>query len=135
LSPADYVATASSIDLFVIQASEMAQSRGRSARVRDFAAMLVRDHRGVSAQMSFAGRRVNLLPPATMMPRHRAMLDQIHNASDFDASFKQVMIAVHDEGYRVHSAFAARGESPTLRPVAEMAAPVMRRHRDELRGL
>jgi putative membrane protein len=135
LSSANYVATSSSIDLFVIQASQMATSRARSPRVRDIAAMLVRDHQGVSAQMSFAGRRVNLLPPASMMPRHRAMLDQIHNASDFDASYKGLMIAVHEEGFRVHNAYAARGDSPTLRPVAEMAAPAMRRHLEELKGL
>ncbi len=135
LSSADYVATASSINLFVIQASQMAVSRARSPRVRDVAAMLVRDHEGVSAQMSMQGRRVNLLPSATMMQRHRAMLDQINNSPDFDASYKSLMAAVHEEGYRVHSAYAARGESPTLRPVAELAGPVMRRHLNELRGL
>ena len=135
LSSADYVATASSINLFVIQASQMAVSRALRPRVRDIAAMLVRDHEGVSAQMSMQGRRVNLLPSATMMPRHRVMLDQIHNASDFDASYRNLMIAVHEEGLRVHSAYAARGESPTLRPVAELAAPIMRRHLGDLRGL
>jgi putative membrane protein len=135
LSSADYVATASSIDLFVIQASEMARSRARNPRVRDYAGMLVRAHEGLSAQMSMQGRRVNLLPSATLMAQHRSMLDEINNSGDFDASYKRQMIAVHETGYRIHSAYAARGDSPTLRPVAELATPIMRRHLQELKGL
>lgn len=135
LSPSDYVATASSIDLLVIQASRLAQARTQSARVRDIAATLLADHGGVSAQLSFAGRRLNLLPSATMTSRHQAMLAGLRAAPDFDAAFKRTMIAVHEQGVRVHGDFARAGNSPTLRPVAEIAFPAMRRHLDQLRAL
>jgi predicted outer membrane protein len=131
----DYVATASSIDLFVIEASRVAQSRARSARIRDFAAMLVRDHQGTSAQLSFAGRRLNLLPSATMFPAHRAMLDEIDDSADFDASYRRQMIRVHEAGVRLHRDYAQAGDSPTLRPVAELAFQAMRRHLQDLGGL
>jgi hypothetical protein len=45
------------------------------------------------------------------------------------------MTAVHEQGVRVHGDFARAGSSPTLRPVAEIAFPAMRRHLDQLRGL
>lgn len=135
LSPADYVATASSIDLFVIEASRLAQGRSGSVRLRSLADRLLADHGGTSSQLSFAGRRLNLLPSATLSPRHRAMLDELRAAPDFDASWKRLMIAVHEQGVRVHGDFARAGDSPTLRPVAEIAFPAMRRHLDELRGL
>lgn len=134
-TPRDYVATASSLDLFVIQASELGQGRARSPRLRDLAAMLARDHRGTSAQLSFAGRRLNLLPSATMMPHHRAMFDDLNNSADFDASWRRLLISAHEQGVKLHGDYARAGESPTIRPVAEMAFPVMRRHLDELRGL
>lgn len=135
LSPSDYVATASSIDLLVIEASKLAQAQSQSARVRAIAAMLLADHGGVSAQLSFAGRRLNLLPSATMMQRHQAMLSDLRAAPDFDASYKRIMIAAHEQGMRVHGDFAKAGNSPTLRPVAEISFPAMRRHLDQLRGL
>jgi len=136
--PADaagYVSLASSIDLLVIQASQLAVSQARSPRVRDVAAMLVRDHNGASAQLSFAGRRLNLLPSASMLAEHRAMLEEVRNSSDFDASYRSAMIRAHEQGLRLHGDYAATGTSPTLRPVAEVVAPIMRRHLDELRGL
>ena len=134
VSAAEYVATASSIDLFVIEASRMAESRARNARLRNLAAMLVRDHQGTSAQLSFAGRRLNLLPSAAMAANHRAMLDEINDSADFDAAYVRHMIRVHEAGVRLHGNFARAGDSPTLRPVAELAFPAMRRHLEELRG-
>lgn len=135
LSPSGYVATASSLDLLVIEASRLAEARSQSARAKAIAATLLADHGGVSAQLSFAGRRLNLLPSATMMPRHQAMLADLRAAPDFDAAFKRIMIAAHEQGVRVHGDFARAGDSPTLRPVAEVAFPAMRRHLDQLRGL
>jgi len=135
LSPADYVATASSIDQLVIQASQLAQTRASRGSVRELAARLLADHHGVGAQLSFAGRRLNLLPSARMMPRHQAMFDEINGAADFDAAYRRVMIAVHEQGVRVHGDFARAGDSPTLRPVAQFAFPAMRRHLDELKQL
>lgn len=135
LSPSAYVATASSIDLLVIHASRLAEASAQNARVRAIAATLLADHGGVSAQLSFAGRRLNLLPSATLMPRHQAMLAELQNGSDFDTAYKRIMIAVHEQGVRLHGDFARAGNSPTLRPVAEIAFPAMRRHLDRLRGL
>ena len=135
LSPSAYVATASSIDLLAIEASRLAQVRTQNARVRAVASTLLADHGGVSAQLSFAGRRLNLLPSATLMPLHQAMLSELRTAPDFDAAYKRIMIAVHEQGLRVHGDFAGAGNSPTLRPVAEVALPVMRRHLNQLRGL
>ena len=135
LSPSDYVATASSIDLLVIQASQLAQTKARGSSLRELAARLMADHNGVSAQLSLAGRRLNLLPSATMMPRHQAMLEELKGSWDFDAAYKRIMIAAHEQGVRVHGDFAQAGTSPTLRPVAEIAFPAMRHHLDELRGL
>ena len=135
LFPADYMAAASSIDLYEIRSSELAQARSANPRLRDFARTMIADHRGTSAQLSFAGRRLNLLPSATLSPVHQAMFDELSASSDFDAAYRRQQIAVHEAALKLHSAFAARGESPTLRAVARNAAPIERRHLDMLRKI
>ena len=129
-----YVATAASIDLYDIRAGELALERG-NARNRDYATRLIADHRGTSAQLSFAGRRLNLLPSAQMAAPHQAMADALAVSGDFDATFRRQQIDIHSSSQRMHAAFAARGDSPTLRPVASNAAAVEARHLDEARGL
>ena len=128
-----YVATAASIDLYDIRAGELALERG-DARNRDYATRLIADHRGTAAQLSFAGRRLNLLPAAQMAPPHQAMIDALASAGDFDATFRRQQLDIHQSSQRMHAAFAARGDSPTLRPVAANAAAVEARHLDALRN-
>ena len=64
VNPATYVAQAASIDLFVVRSSELAQLRSVSPRLRNVAKTLVDGHKGLASQLSFAGRRLDLLPGA-----------------------------------------------------------------------
>jgi putative membrane protein len=127
-SAAAYIATAASIDLFEIQSSQLVLSRSRHVANREFAEMMIRAHNGTSAQLSMAGRRLNLLPPAIMQPRHQAMLAELSASGNFDATYRRQQIAVHQEALRLHSNYAQRGASPTLRPVAANAVPIVSRH-------
>lgn len=135
LFAADYMAMASSIDLYEIRSSELALTRARNPRHRDFARAMIAAHNGTSAQLSFAGRRLNLLPSATLLPRHQAMMDELSASGDFDATYHRQQIAVHQAALKLHSDFAARGESATLRPVAKNAVPIVRRHLDMMRRM
>jgi putative membrane protein len=127
-SAAAYVATAAAIDLFEIRSAELAMQRSSARRVRDFASMMIDAHRGTSAQLSLAGRRLNLLPSATLDPKHQAMLDQLQGASNFDALYRSQQLSVHREALALHSNYARAGASPTLRPVAQAIVPIVQRH-------
>jgi putative membrane protein len=115
------------MDLFVIRSSELALQRSSSARVRDFATRMIEAHKGTSAQLSLAGRRLNLLPSATLQPQHQAMLDALAASSSFDADYVRDQRTVHQRAVALDSAYAARGASPTLRPVAAAALPIEER--------
>ncbi|MFL6729985.1 MAG: DUF4142 domain-containing protein [Sphingomicrobium sp.] len=123
-----YVAQAASIDLFVIRSSELALVRSPRAQVRSVASRLIETHQGTSAQLSFAGRRLNLLPPASMLPQQQAMYDQLEAAADFDRAYVRLQRAAHGAALSLHSNYARFGTSPTLRPVAANAETVERDH-------
>ncbi len=135
ISPATYVAQAASIDLFVIRSSELAQLRSATPAIRRFADRMIAAHKGTAAQLSLAGRRLDLLPPASMLPQHQAMLEELAASSDLDRTYVRLQRSVHGAAFSLHSNYAARGSSPTLRPVARNAAAVERSHLDLLRRL
>ena len=126
VSPATYVAQAASIDLFVIKSSELALSRSSSSAIRDAARRLIAAHQGTASQLSFAGRRLNLLPSAMLLPQHQAMLDELSASGDFDRAYVRLQRSVHGQALALHSDYARRGTSPTLRPVAANAVAVER---------
>ena len=80
-----------------------------------------------------AGRRLNLLPTPTLEPEHQAMIDALKATPDFDNTYRAQQAILHREGVALHGSYAARGDSPTLRPVAKNAEEVMRRNQQALR--
>lgn len=128
LTEAEFVSANGSIDLFAIRSSELALQRSQSSRVRDYAATMIADHKGAAAQLSLEGRRLNLLPSATLRPSEQSMLDTLASSSRFDADYVRDMRLVHQEAVGLDSAYAANGRSPTLRPVAAASLPVEQRH-------
>ncbi|HEX5238655.1 MAG TPA: DUF4142 domain-containing protein [Sphingomicrobium sp.] len=132
VSAARYVAESGSIDLFVIRSSQLALERSGSPRVRQLASMLIEAHRGTSAQLSFAGRRLNLLPSATLQPSHQALLNQLLSAWNFDAAYLTFERNAVREAFALDRAYETAGRSPTLRPVAAERAAVMQRELAQL---
>jgi predicted outer membrane protein len=134
-SPATYVARAASIDLFMVRASQQALTRSGNAAIRNFARQMIADHDGTAAQLSFAGRRLNLLPSATLLPREGQLLDELTSSPTFDGAYLQMMRSEHGASFALHRAMAARGDSPTLRPVALNARDVEWKHLAWLRAI
>jgi predicted outer membrane protein len=128
VSAATFVADNASIDLFVIRSSELALQRSSSARIHDFAMMMIEAHNGTSAQLAFAGRRLNLLPSAALRSTEQAMLDSLQTSSRFDADYVRDERLVHQQAIALDASYAGNGDSPTLRPVAAAALPIEQRH-------
>ena len=125
LSPADYVREASSISLFAIKASQLVA--GRNVGVTSAARTIEQEQGVIAAQLSFAGRRVNLLPSADILPEHEAMLATLDASADPANLYREQMRIVLSRGASIHGAFARGGASATLRPVAEMSVPIFQR--------
>ena len=134
LSAAAYVATASSIDLFQVKSAQLALERSQDPANRALAERMQSAHMGTAQQLNMAGRRLNLLPSATLDPQHQAMLDALVATSDFDNTYRAQENIVLQEGVKLHSTYARSGGSPTLRPVAANAESVMRANLKALRG-
>ena len=138
LPTAAYLAKAASIDLYQIRSGELALQRSGSAGNRAFAQRMIEEHRGLAAQLSLAGRRLDLLPPATLLPEQQGWLDALSataSPAQFDAAYRRQQLVAHDASYRAHYAYAFGGESPTLRMVARSAAGIELGHGRQMRTL
>lgn len=135
LDPESYMAFTASSALFAVRASNFAEARGSTNKIKKFASQVIMDQTGIGAQLSFAGRRIDLLPSARPLPEHQAMLERLATASDFDGTYKAQLAKVLREAASAHRAFEASGDSPTLRPVAAFAAPVCEKNLAALQKL
>ena len=124
LTPAQYVAISASRSLLLVRGAELV-----AARAPDLAAdagRVAAAHRGVASQLNFAGRRLELLPSAELLPTDRLQLEALERSADMAAAWGRV-VGTALANCDVHEAdYAARGDSPTLRPVARFALGVCR---------
>lgn len=134
LAPAAYMQLAASSALFAVRASDLVAQRSADARLRLVARTIAQDQRGIGSQLNFAGRRLDLLPSAALTSEQAADLSRLESVDDVNNLYRQLMDAVLARAVQAHSTFAVRGSSPTLRPVAKMAAPATRRNLQQLRG-
>ena len=132
VAPENYMASAASSSLFIIRASELVAAREGNSRLGLLARQFISEQEGVGSQLSFAGRRLNQLPSAALLPAHQAMLDAMTSSSDPSATYVRTMKRVVAQGLALHRAYDAHGSSATLRPVAAMAAAVFHRELDDI---
>jgi putative membrane protein len=92
------------------------------------------EQEGVGSQLSFAGRRLNLLPQARLDAAHQAMLDALATSPDPAGTYVRQISELLPRLAAFHHQYQRYGTSPTLRPVAAMAAPVFEREAAQLRG-
>ena len=128
LTPALYMQLASNTALFAVRASELALARASDGGLRADARAIAQDQGGVGAQLSYAGRRIDLLPRADLPEPMEADLARLAQSSDFDRDYRQLVGQTLARALEAHETFARGGSSATLRPVAQMAAPVTRRN-------
>ncbi len=131
LTPADYVAISASRSLLLVRAAELAAARDPSLAPE--ARRVAADHRGIAAQLNFAGRRLDLLPSAELLPGDRMQLDLLERSADVATAWRRIVAGALAGCDRHESAYAERGTSPTLRPVARFALDVCREELARLR--
>ena len=123
-TPAQYVAISASRSLLLVRGAELVSARapGLAAEAERIAAA----HRGVAAQLNFAGRRLELLPSAELLPADRLQLEGLAGSADLATAWRRVVGTALANCDAHEADYAERGASPTLRPVARFALGVCR---------
>lgn len=125
LSTAAFMEMSASAALFSVRAANLAERRTRDREILSLARMQRANGRGIGSQLSYAGRRLDLLPAARLLPHHQLALDQLIRSRDFDRAYLEQQERIIPFMLEVHRTYAERGRSPTLRPVAQLASEML----------
>jgi putative membrane protein len=128
----DFIKAAASTDEFERQEGRLAETKGASAAVRDFARMMVRDHTNTTMALKGAIRKAGLPPPAApkLTDQQQANLTALKGARgpDFDRTYMQQQVEAHQTALGVMQAYAAGGDNKVLRKAAADTVPIVKHH-------
>lgn len=136
--PQEFVNAAASSDMYELRAAELAANRGKAQAVKDFAAMMKKDHTASSAALKDAAAKAQpaLVIPAAMAPAHQAQLDELTAATDnFDEVYARQQVAAHEQALTLLRGYAGSGASDPLAAFASKTATVVEGHLGHARDL
>lgn len=137
-SPQGFVDTMAASDMFEIEAGRLAQEMGESQAIKDFGAMMVKDHTASSdklkAAVAEAGNGLTINP--TMTRVQQGLLEQLRTGGEnFDAMYAQQQADAHETALGVLQTQAQSGTVARLKAFAAETAAVVEGHLEQARAL
>lgn len=129
-----FVQEAAVSDMYEVEAGKIAQQRGQSAALRDFAARMVKAHTATTEKLkaTLASAHPDIAPPASVDNRRQGLLDDLRGAkdADFDNRYISQQIDAHKEALILMKGYSKDGDTPALKKLAGKTAPVVQSHLD-----
>jgi putative membrane protein len=124
-----------------IELGRLAQQRGTRADVKEFGAMMVRDHQTAAAELEPIASKVNSTSERAARTNpgddYKDEMDELSKLSgrDFDRKYIDEMIEDHEEGVKDLENKAGNAASPDVKQWAAKTLPKMRQHLERARAI
>jgi putative membrane protein len=132
-----FVMEAASGGMMEVEAGNMAQQKASRQSVKDFAAMMVRDHSQANTELkNFASGR-NIMLTDSMMPKHRTHITAMQKMTGkaFDNHYMSMMVKDHKEDVSKFEKMANSATNPDLKNWAAKTLPVLKTHLDSAQAI
>jgi len=132
-----FVKKSASSGMMEVEAGNLAQQNASNQRVKDFAAMMVRDHTTANQElMSFASGR-GLMLSDSLMPEHRKHVDAMRNmkGKSFDQHYMSMMTDAHQKDVAEFEKASQNVNDADLKNWATKTLPTLRMHLDSAKAI
>ena len=130
---------AASTDAYEIAAAKLAKDKATTQGLKDFAAMMIKDHTDSTAKLKEAAGKASprITPDATLTDEQKANLETLRDAkgADFDSAYKSQQVAAHQKALGAMQGYASTGDVPTLKDFATKTATVVQSHLDKIQAM
>ena len=133
-----YAQSATSIDMFEIEAARLAMQRAHSPAVRQFAQAMSNDHGQISTLLAQNLQAQAIMTGgSTLLPQHQGLLAQLQSATpgQFDNAYRNITAMSHMQAWDLHQRYAAAGDNPALRHFAQSSLPLVQNHLAQAQSL
>ena len=132
----DFVTEAASGGLTEVELGQMAQQKAVNQRVKDFGAMMVRDHSKANEDLKTAvSGKITL--PTTISDKHQGHINDLkeETGADFDRDYIKMMVDHHEANINKFESIAKDSKDQAVRDFANNALPTLRNHLAEAKSI
>ena len=120
-----------------VEAGNLAQQNGNSQRVKDFGAMMVRDHGQANNELKSLVSNRGITIPDSLSATHRKHLDQMRKMTgkSFDSHYISMMKEDHRKDISKFEKEANGGKDNDIKSWASKTLPTLKVHRDSVEAI
>jgi putative membrane protein len=129
---ADFIVNAASGGMLEVQLGQLAQTHSRNKRVKDFGAMMIKDHEAAEKKMKALAVSKNITLPDSISNRQQKEKDRLQKKKGeaFDEAYINLMTADHKKDLREFEKEAADGTNPDIKAFASDNLKILQKHLD-----
>ncbi len=129
-----YLKAIHQVNLYEVQAGELAQKKAQNEQVKDLAQMIVTDHQELDKSVKDLAGKLKVQLPNEPTADQRTALDQLNKASgeEFDRLWVTQGLAGHLQAIQATQTEISQGSETQVIQLAQTALPVLQAHYDAL---
>lgn len=133
---ADFMAKAASGGMMEVELGETAQKNGKSQAVKNFGAMMVRDHSKANKELKALAAAKSITLPAVIGKEHQEKVNDLIKlrGAEFDEKYMNMMVDDHKEDID-HFQKAAKFKDADVSAFASKTLPVLQTHLDSAQAI
>lgn len=133
----DFVREAASGGMMEVELGRYAEQNAQNPRVRNFGAMMARDHQKANEELKSIASSKNITVPAQMEDNHRNTVEELKQktGSEFDSSYMDEMVDDHESDVDKFRRQAENGKDPEVKAFAARTLEVLLIHQDSAKNI
>jgi putative membrane protein len=121
-----------------VELGNIAKDKATNASVKEFAAMMVKDHSEANEELKALAASKSITLPATMDDDHRDHITDLSNktGNDFDKAYMDMMVSDHKKNIDMfEDILDDTNVAPELKAFANKTLPVLKKHHEEAKRI
>jgi len=136
-STSEFMTKVADVGMTEVKLGQMAQDKGMSQRVKDFGAMMVKDHTAAGDELKSMARQKNVTLPETMSNDHQKKTDDQNKKTgkDFDKAYMKAMVDGHQSTVNDFEKASKDTKDADVKAWVDKTLPTLKMHLDSAKAI
>jgi len=136
-STADFMVKVADVGMTEVKLGGIAQDKGMNKRVKEFGAMMTRDHLKAGDELKGLARRKNVTLPENVGEDHQKKIDDLSKKTgkDFDRAYIDMMVDGHQSTVSDFEKASNNTKDPDVKSWVDKTLPTLKMHLDSAKAI
>jgi len=136
-STSEFMTKVADVGMTEVKLGRIAQDKGMNPRIKDFGAMMVKDHTAASDELKDLASRKNVTLPESVSNDHQKKIDDLDKKSgkDFDRAYINAMVEGHQSAVNDFEKASKNTKDSDVKAWVDKTLPTLKMHLDSARAI